>query len=492
MPLKKTLPIFEADLGALISAGALLLLICFLRVKDLVLPGALSLVLGFGGAGFCLYKRRPDIFLSCVIAYVPFSKILRGEEELSQFTILFNAALVAAAGLLYVLTRSSGEEPGEPESFSLKPQARTLVMALLVFLAFQLVSILHHLPYGPDYLRQAFVHWVGGWGTPALLFLILCFAVRDTRDFKTLAMAAAAGAFAAALLGLHEYFDIGNVGDFDRGRVLSIAQEPNMSASFFCFAVFLFAAFILQHWRKPAYWAWLIPIGIALRVITVTYSRGAYLALAAGCAAVAFFRSRILFLVMAGAAIFVLLNPSLLPETVRSRFQMTFEHHGAADVTLDRSSEDRIHVWRGALRVIQAYPWEGAGYDLFETRVIPFWAGTVRFNGHNLFLMVTAELGVPALLVFLFLLSRFLGAGMRALSSPDPFARTVALGFVSGAVAFVAANMFSASFAWQEVSVYFWLGAGLVTRLQGDSAPAAIPQKNTGPKSASEFLKEER
>jgi O-antigen ligase len=204
------------------------------------------------------------------------------------------------------------------------------------------------------------------------------------------------------------------------------------------------------------------------------FSRGAYLGLAAGGLTACWFRKKLLFLAAVGLGALAITHPALLPAGIRYRMEMTVRDVGQdidilqPDVAqhLELSVSARLEVWRAAVRMIQANPWWGVGYGAF-TRFIPHYTeGRIsRMNAHNTFLMIAAELGLPALAAFLSLL----GVGVASSvwlyrHAQDRLMRAIALGVVAGVVGMAVANQFTLCLRSQEVAGYLWMLCGLMVR----------------------------
>jgi O-antigen ligase len=132
---------------------------------------------------------------------------------------------------------------------------------------------------------------------------------------------------------------------------------------------------------------------------------------------------------------------------------------------VDASAQGRLDAWRTGLRIVEARPLGGAGIGAFvvgyETYA-PGDAGPAR-TGHNSFLMITAELGVPALAIFVIvLLGTFVTLGRIAKRAGSP---PLARGLQTGVFGFVVCSLTGGyAFTWP---IYLVLGmAAAVSRLE--------------------------
>lgn len=208
----------------------------------------------------------------------------------------------------------------------------------------------------------------------------------------------------------------------------------------------------------------------------VTFSRGGYIAFAFGLYALMWFRSKALFIVLLGAMVFSIFNPILLPPGIRYRMSHTFTKPVSyteaisapeyAEESLDGSTRGRVEIWKGALRMIKEQPFFGVGYGLFFPLIRHYWVGGFSIDAHNTYLIIAAEMGIPALVIFLIIILMVIGNTYQLYqTTKDPFAKALALGFLGGLFGLLMSNMFGSRLDSQEVSSYFWILSALVMRL---------------------------
>lgn len=111
----------------------------------------------------------------------------------------------------------------------------------------------------------------------------------------------------------------------------------------------------------------------------------------------------------------------------------------------------RLHIWRPALKMIEAHPWFGTGLDSFKT-AFPAYSGSEfgRIDGlfvssrtaHNELLQAAATTGLVGLAAFLLLWAAFLFVAVRAWRQPSQDRRALAA-ILASAFAFQVQNLFS-------------------------------------------------
>ena len=485
--------------NVLAGMGILILFMAFIVVKDFSIPSQLIIAVGAVGGLALLFvsPTHPEIPFYLLTAYIPFNRILPGDFGGTFALNLTN--LLCGLVILGGFSRSAREGRFW--------QKASLNLPILLFVCLGTISLVRgSYEYGTWYLMQ-FITPLKRWLTSPFLYFLTLFVVRDKRTLKTAVVIMMVCVTVVGLMAIREYIEEGSGSSIEADRIGGIAEQPNMLAAFFCYYMFILASFYLCNMSKPRYWLLLIPFLICFRGIQVTFSRGGYLAFLAGAMALSFFRSKLLFALVIVALILAFLHPALLPKGIAYRFFSTFKNveeveeemrlegnpsqeenlgQVAADIykgeggTLDRSAQSRLEIWRGALRMISDYPFWGTGYGTFFS-FIPFYTPELhgmQMDAHNSYLIVAAEMGIPALLAFLSILLVAIWQSYRLYqTAKDPFIKAMALGFLAGLFGLFIANMFGSRMDHEEISGYFWVLCALVMRgivLEKGVEPAVV------------------
>ncbi|HEY6349378.1 MAG TPA: O-antigen ligase family protein [Candidatus Angelobacter sp.] len=201
-------------------------------------------------------------------------------------------------------------------------------------------------------------------------------------------------------------------------------------------------------------------VGIYLIIATCCYcllfsfSRGGYLGLLIGIMTVGLFKSRWLLGV---AALLVIGWQTLLPVAVQERIAMTTENAGEGQ-QFEPSAQDRINLWEDAMGLFKRNPITGTGFQTYESMGRLGYADT-----HNYYLKVLAETGIIGFFLFLVLLWKLFGSGMRLFFiTEDPFWRGLSLGFIALLASTVVLNLFGDRWSYQQVDGYLWVVLGCV------------------------------
>jgi len=203
---------------------------------------------------------------------------------------------------------------------------------------------------------------------------------------------------------------------------------------------------------------------LALSVATITgaalpmsYSRGAWIGLAAGLVAMVLFAGRRAIGVVGIAAIAALLVGSLglvdlLPASVSDRILSITRSFGVFDArrvvpTAESwAAVERMAHWQAAWGMFLSQPLRGVGIGQYvavyaDYHIVP-WANPLG-HAHNYYLNVLAELGVPGLMLYLGMLAGMVATTVRAIGAAhDPVLRALAVGILGVLVATAVHNVF--------------------------------------------------
>lgn len=445
---------------AVICAFAILI------VKEVSLPPAVMLSVGVVGlfALLIVGLQSPELPLYVLVAYLPFSRLLTGDFGTNAYAFNMTNILTGWVLMSYGLQRISSGQP--------LFQGTPLNVAVWLFCGLGTVSLVRAgSSYGSWYIWQ-FITPLKRWLTPVLFYFLALWVVRDRRVLKTVVVLIMVTVTIVALMAIRDYLYVDD-SSFDDARVGGIVEHSNTLGAFFVYYMFLFLGFFLEYPKRTLnIWLLLVPFLLCFRGIMVTFSRGAYLAFAAGSLAACWFRQKLLFIAAVGVGVMLLVNPMLLPSGIRFRMGQTVQGN-VADMagedltqTLEASSAVRIRIWRGAAQIIKEHPMWGIGYGAFPTFIPRYVEEPIgEMDAHNSYLLIAAEMGIPTLLVFLLVLFMAWGYSFWLYHhTTDLVFKATALGVMAGLVGLLVANMFGSRMDDQSVSSYFWILCGLIMR----------------------------
>jgi O-antigen ligase len=420
---------------------------------------------------------QPRWFVPLVVAYLPFSRVYA--LPVAGITGANLTNLLLSLGLLAWLAGRA------------KPRRRLRIgppeLLVAAYVAYGSLSVLTASRAGTDLLTLALAY--RAWLAPMLLFFIVRGLVCDRQEATAILQVMAWTTTLVGALTWVEGLDRSSRSSIEAARVGGLMMQPNSMGAFFVYYGVPLLAYGLcarPLARGAPYFGGFL---VAARAVLFTFSRGAYLGLAAGATVVSALRRPLLLVIAGGASVLaVLVHPELVPESVRERMGATRERavfDGETDsASLDRSSADRIVIWRGAARMIVDKPLFGVGLGQFGPSIGLYteYALDERHprDAHNAFFAVAGEMGLPALFLLLLFLAALAATAARMYFgrriSPD---RPLGLACLGMLVGLVVTCMLGSRFSDESLIGYFWMLAALtvvVSRLPLPHRPSPRPR----------------
>ena len=207
---------------------------------------------------------------------------------------------------------------------------------------------------------------------------------------------------------------------------------------------------------------WVIPAAVLIVLALISsQTRNAWMGAVAGVAVLVLMRRprAIVFLLAA-----ILLCYAVSPSAIKNRLQSGFN-------LSDPNTRNRIELFRTSMRLIRAHPWFGVGpknvkYEALKYRSNNEFPDWMYQHMHNNFFQIAAETGIPGLLIWLWLMTRFAWDSLRcyryanghsfpAGEGPRREALMASSAALAACVALITAGMFEYNFGDSEVLMLF-------------------------------------
>lgn len=411
---------------------------------------------------FFFSLNKPELPIFAITLYVPFSKIIVGDLTTA---VNFTNVLLLMVLFSWFISHESREE-----RFLLRTP---LNFPLFLFALLGIISLVQGSYYMVDIEGGNIIFSFWRWYVPMFLYIVVVNNVRDKESIKKVFVIIMFTAVVVALITIRQHANLGDVSSWAKARIGGIAGNPNTLGAFFVNYAPLLLGICIYNAHKIRSWTYMIFFLLCARGAHVTYSRGTWLAFGVGALLVIVItRSKKLIIPGILLIILVIINPSILPESITGRFKSTFTHEQtyfeqSVEEKVEKSASDRIIIWRGALNMIKKNPILGFGFGVFPYFIMDYSEIEEKRDAHNTYLRIAAEMGVPALLVFLSLLIIVFSTTLWVFRySKDNFFKGCAAGFLGGIVGLAVACMFGSRMNSLEIAGQFWIIAALMQRLK--------------------------
>ena len=238
-----------------------------------------------------------------------------------------------------------------------------------------------------------------------LTYLLVGQNIRTTEHVKILAKSLAVSAVIVVAVGYFQYIfgvDMSEMkwNDLDafpetRTIIFSTFENPNVLAGYLNVMICLALGFLAKFGTRKQKFILLAAIIILVACLTMTYSRGAFLAIAAIFVVYGLLYDwRILTMFALGTAILLYSDITFL-ERILAVFTGTS----------DSSSGIRIGVWVSTIAMIADHPFVGIGWGAYQF-IYPQYnyylvdATQTIYHAHNLYLQTAAEVGIAGALAY--------------------------------------------------------------------------------------------
>lgn len=302
-----------------------------------------------------------------------------------------------------------------------------------------------------------------------LFYFILVNTVKTRQQLYALLALLVLSTTLTSLYGLYQLRTVGATSEawvdttlFEdiKARVGSTFENPNVLGEYL---VLIIPAAVAMLWGQRGWISRLLTLGltaIMLVCLVYTYSRGAYIGLMLAFALFAVLRDR-RFVVL--GVIGLLLLPFVLPPSVINRFT-------SIGNLSDTSSNYRISVWLGSLKLAGDYWPSGIGLGLEPFKLIyPKYSLNAAYahHSHNIYIQLLIETGIAGFLtVFAMVVVYYKTLLAGFFKTRDRFISTFMIAVASGMAGYLAQGMVENIWYNNRVLLTFWvmLALGMIAK----------------------------
>ena len=210
----------------------------------------------------------------------------------------------------------------------------------------------------------------------------------------------------------------------------------------------------------------LIVLGLVLLALLLTQSRGAWLGTAVGIFAVLVWKDKRFLIAIPVGIAFLFVVISRTGDGTLGGF-IAFLDQGQ-----DSSIPSRLQIWAKVIHLIRGFPLTGIGLDAlgqvypvyFNSFLFPEYSSTL-FHAHNTLLSVALEMGLPALILYVALLTSFTLMAKRAWKHARTINRVLMMGLVCGMLAHQIFGIMDAYTMGKSLGVIMWIYYAIMSAL---------------------------
>ncbi|MEE9334094.1 MAG: O-antigen ligase family protein [Granulosicoccaceae bacterium] len=420
-----------------------------------------------------------ELTLACLLLYLPFSTtyVIPLAPGINGTNMLLLLGLFAS-----VMSASN-----KRQTFIPWLPGTGMVVAFGFWSALSGFTVMAH-PGGFNYLLYHELLNYKAWLDQFLLYYIAMCTVRDTETAKRVVLYMCLGAIVLVLYSVPELLDKMGRSSIEKSRIEGPQKQSNNFGGFVAYTILPVGALFLTYIKD--YRAWFVTpyFLIAAKVLISTFSRGAYLAIAAGAMLATYYKGKgFLIIALTIAISLVLVFPSIIPESILLRMQSITAHSEnigrGTEEQLDKSSEHRLILWRAAAKMTLEDPILGKGFKGFQALKSLYTERPVHeADPHSMYLYISSQMGLPALVLFLLILAYafHLGRGLSR-NREDLFVRAIGIGGAAATVCYAIICIFGSRAVNLEFTAYFWTYLACMQIITLDLKKTAIsakPKKN--------------
>lgn len=254
--------------------------------------------------------------------------------------------------------------------------------------------------------------------------------------------------------------------------------EPNYLALALVLLIplaFIFARHEMVPWKRKL---WMVGFAIIFLEVILTGSRGGFLGLLVVLGLLGVWIMKYRLAAVAGMAL-LLFMIFVIPTNLAQRLRASGIDSEVEDVGAETSLRVRIEVIQAGMRMIQANPLFGVGFGNFKSVVQDYGSGIAKI-AHNTYLELAAELGLPALAAFFWLISVTLVVLWRSGRLAASLGRSDLVELTMAVRIGLLGYLVSATFVSAEFEKFFWLVVFLTVCLERVVKGLAVNAKSIG------------
>ena len=424
-------------------------------------------------------QNRVIMLVLAMVIIVPFVATPADNGSRGLAALVFEGMSVLLLGFL--LWKARWKNSKEDIANFFKTSAN---LPVLLFLGLAIVSAaftpLAHKQYSIQELMRV--------GAGILLYFTVAYHFRRSEQLMKLVDVLMFVAIGSACIGFAQY----GLGSEEQRQVTGVFGDHQLYGSFMAILLPIVGVVAISEREPSRQLVAQIAAVLSTAALLLSYSRSAWIGCAGGLSALGMLALYMatrknqklvnrkhelilpLMMLVVSVGFFLLISPNT------SGFMHRATTLGNANA--EQGWQYRQQAWHGAEQMIKERPLTGFGlgqYGLHQSAYTGSGMAMLTLGprnpginlrpsmweqAHNTYLQTAAEMGIPGLLIFIAVLSAFLGMGLqRVIGMDNGIRRTLLLGSIGSTVAFAFDGFGSPAWQFGQVSMFFWLILGIGT-----------------------------
>ena len=406
-----------------------------------------------------------ELVFACILFYIPFSKTY----AIPIAPMVNGTNIMILLGVFASIIQAANKR----QFWFGWPPGSTLILVFAVFTMLSALTLLR-LPGGLNYLLYVEILNYKSWVDQFILMFVGLCCIRNVEVAKRVWLYMMMGSAFVVLFTIPEFIDKGGRSSIEKSRLVGPHFQSNNFGGFVAYTTLPLVAFFVVFMKDLRAWLLTPYFLVALKILITTFSRGAYIAFAAGALFSGYLKSgKFLVFWLLFAISVVAIFPQVLPDSVLARMGDVTEDAaggGATEDKLDKSSEVRLVMWRAAGRMILENPFLGKGFKAFPKLKEDYTEQFVEESDpHSMYLYLGSQMGLPSIILFLLIMAYLFYMGVRLSRSPvDRFSRAIGVGGASASVCYSIVCIFGSRAVNADFTLYFWIYFVVISVLYRD------------------------
>lgn len=385
-----------------------------------------------------LLNISDDIYYYCLLGFIFLINI-----SIAGSYVLFTFLTIGL--IIYIISRRKNLS----ESFSIKRHLPPFMIYFILYILFTFISVIFSYDISESFVdsKELFIF---------LLFPLFFLILNTEKRIKTSLLVIFISGIIHSFSGIYQGIAWG-VTTANRIKGFTSHWMTFAGLMMFVFIFFLIRGFYTNKKNRNIYFAFLIPISIA---ILFSLTRSVWVGVFFGVGLfIIYFNYKVLYILIP----LIIIAALFLPQSVKSRFSSITDLKNATNI-------DRIYMAKTGFEIFKKYPFFGVGanniaqvYDTYKPK-----GAQHNKHLHNNFIQTLAERGI---FTFLALFSAFISIIfnlIKKIKKGTDFQKKLAIGVLFTFFGFLMAGMFEYNFGHSQIKfiLFFFLSLPFIETLQ--------------------------